>query len=258
MSDPNDTERADEHREATLDDVIEELKLARVKNKDWWDRVGPIFTGLSTLVLGLAGLLFTYTYNKTQSAINERQKVQDQETQQHQARVAEMEALQKFIPDLTAGEEKRERYALLFITTLGSKGLAARFADRLMASGAPAKEAKSAPTVTGTPAGEPRPADSQRRKKSGWVYLGHYIKEDRRWETRYFEFGDTADPSKFASTLTVWDRTGAVNVRTDMPSPAGEFQRVQDVLKPPSQVTVRSVREWYSTGYIWAEVEYEI
>ena len=75
--------------------------------------------------------------------------------------------------------------------------------------------------------------------------------EEQRWQTRYFEFGNTDDPSSFpASVLTVREMTGAIYVRIGMPSLAGEFQRVQDVLKPPSQVQVRSVKEWYSTGYM--------
>jgi hypothetical protein len=57
-----------ESRAATLDDVLAELKSQRSKPKDFWDRLGPISTFISSVVIGIAGLWFTYSYNMAQSA----------------------------------------------------------------------------------------------------------------------------------------------------------------------------------------------
>ncbi len=262
---------SNESREATLDDILEELKSQRSKKKDVWDRLGPISTFISSVVLGVAGLWFTYSYNMAQTANNERQISLNQETRRNEARVLEMQAVEKFIPYLTTEDEKKKEVALLVITTLGSPEFATQFAklnpskgtqaaaDRIMASAQTSNQVELPQSVTARPASsQPQPGVAQAVTKSGWVYLGHYVAEERRWETWYFEFGNAVDPSTFpASVLTVRERTGAINVRIGMPSPAGEFQRVRDVLKPPSQVKVRSVKEWSSTGYMWAEVDYE-
>jgi hypothetical protein len=260
-----------ESRRATLDDILEELKSQRSKKKDFWDRLGPISTAILSVVLGFAGLWFTHSYNMAQIRINERQGTQDQETKRQQARVLEMQAVEKFIPYLTTGDEKKKEVALLVITTLGSPEFATQFAklnpskgteaaaDRIMASAQPSNQGELPQSITAKPAtSQSQTGIAQTTKKLGWVYLGHYVAAERRWETRYFEFGNTVDPSTLpTSVLTVREATGAINVRIGMPSTAGVFQRVQNVLKPPSQVTVHSIKEWYSTGYMWAEVEYE-
>lgn len=262
----------DESRKATLDDILEELKSQRGKKKDWWDRLTPISTAVASLVIGFAGLWFTYSYNMAQTSINDRNSAQDQETKRQQARVLEMQAVEKFIPYLTAGDETKKEVALLVITTLGSPEFATQFAklnpskgtqaaaDRIMASAQPSSQNELPSSITSRPpTAIPTAGAPQITKRLGWVYLGHYVAEQRRWETRYFDFGNATEPSALlTSTLTVREATGAINVRIDMPSSAGAFQRVQDVLKPPSQVKVLSVREWSSTGYMWAHVEYEI
>jgi len=255
---------ADKSPEATLDDILEELKSQRGKKKDFWDRLGPI----STLLLGVVGLVFTYSYNMRQSEINAQQISQDQETKTYQARVLEMQAVEKFIPYLTTEDEKKKEVALLVITTLGSPEFATQFAklnpskgtqaaaDKIMASAQPDNQVELPQSVTSRPAAAI--TSDQAVGKTGWVYLGHYVAEERRWETRYFDFGNREDPSTLlSSVLTVREETGSINVRTGMPTPAGEFQRVRNVLRPPSQVKVRSIKEWYSTGYMWAEVNYE-
>ena len=109
-----------ESREATLNDILEELKSQRSKRKDFWDRLGPISTFISSVVIGIAGLWFTYSYNMAQTANNDRQISLNQETKKNEARVLEMQAVEKFIPYLTTEDEKKKEVALLVITTLGS------------------------------------------------------------------------------------------------------------------------------------------
>lgn len=260
-----------ESREATLDDVLDELRSHRRREKDFRDSLGPILTFISSLVIGATGAWFTWSYNMAQSAANERQHSQAQAAKKHESRILEMQAVEKFMPYLTAENEKKKEVALLVITTLGSPEFATQFVrlnpsqgtraatDKIMASAQTSNQVELPQSVTARPASrQPQPGVAQATKRSGWVYLGHYLAEARRWETRYFDFGIADDPANFLTLmLKVREETGPINVRIGMPSPAGEFQRVGDVLKPPSQVIVRSVREWSSTGYMWAEVEYE-
>jgi len=247
-----------------LHDILEELKSQRQRKKDIWDRLGAI----STLILGIVGLWFTYSYNMAQSASSERQSRLDQEAKKYQTRVLEMQAVKEFIPYLTAEDENQKEVALLVITTLGSTEFATQFAkinpskgtqtavDRIMASAQSADQAQLPQSVSAQNATSSVPDNGSR--KTGWVYLGHYDIKKGRWGTKYFDISDTANPSTLlSSVLKVSGITGAINVRIGMPTPTGGFLEVRNVLKPSSQVVVRTIREWYSTGYMWAEVDYE-
>lgn len=276
----------DEHSGTTLTDILDELKSQRSKKKDVWDRlvgVAALLSTLATMTLGGAGLWFTHSYNVRQSEINERQTKLDQENRKYQTRILEMQTVEKFIPYLTTEDEKKKKVALLAITSLGSPEFATQFAmldnskgtqaaaDVIMATASSSGQTDlPAPVTSRAAVAQFQPApprsettrtvpDTASPKKTGWVYLGHYIEAEQRWETRYFDFDTRSVPdSMVSSILKVRKETGTINVRTGMPSLAGEFQRVFDVLKPPSQVKVLAVKEWYSTGYIWAQIEYEI
>jgi hypothetical protein len=54
----------------------------------------------------------------------------------------------------------------------------------------------------------------------------------------------------------VLEETGSLNIREGMPTLLGKFRKVIDVLKPGSEVKIHNVKEWHSTGYMWAEVSY--
>lgn len=252
---------------ATLDDVLAELKSPRSKKKDFWDRLAPV----STLILGVAGLWFTHSYNERQAQNAERQAQQDVEAKRQQARVLEMQAVEKFVPYLTNDDERQKEVALLIITTLGSPEFATQFArlnpskgtqaaaDRIMASAAPPAQAGIAVSVAPKISqAKPSPGGTAVQYRTGWVYLGHYVAQESRWQTRYFDFAIASNPASLvSSSLTVRAQTGNINVREGMPTDAGEFLRVREVLKTGSEVKVRSVKEWSSTGYMWAEIDYK-
>ena len=181
-----------------------------------------------------------------------------------------MQTVEKFVPYLTHEDEGKKEIALLIITTLGSPEFATQFvklnpskgtqaaADRIMASGAAPNETQSPAAVVSKALPPADVPGTQPSRKSGWVYLGHYDSQAKRWKTHYFNFADSAEPSTLRNTVqTVRDRTGDINVRVGMPTPTGQFPRVREVLKPNSPVKVRSIEEWYSTGYMWAEIDYE-
>lgn len=257
---------------ATLDDVLAELKSQGVKKKDFWDRLAPASTFISSVVLGIAGLWFTHSYNESQAQIADRQNQQDQETKKHQARILEMQTVEKFIPYLTTDDERKKEVALLVITTLGSPEFATQFAklnpstgtqaaaDRIMATAASPNSTGSLTSVVAkvSPLTTNAANTVANKQTVGWVYLGHFVGSAHKWETMYFDMPPSTEPfSLTSSTLTVRLQTGNINVRVGMPTESGEFLNVKEILKPGSQVKVRTVKEWSSTGYMWAEVDYE-
>jgi cytoskeletal protein RodZ len=244
--------------DATLKDILEELKAQRSKKKDGWDRLSSISTFLSTVVLGGLGLWFTHTYNEHQS---ERELSSGQE----QVRVLEMQTVEKFIPHLITSDETEKEVALLAITSLGSPKFATKFVklspskgaqaagDAIMASATSAGQS----TVPAAIIAKSTASTSSNQQKTGWVYLGHYVVSEKRWQTWYFNVFPNVSPSTLVSkAISVRTETGAINVRDEMPSLDGEFGSVHEVLKPSSEVTVQEIREWYDTGYMWARITY--
>ncbi len=186
-----------------------------------------------------------------------------------------MQSVEKFVPYLTTDDERKKEVALLVITTLASPEFATQFAklnpsqgtqaaaDRIMAGAAQTSQTTQSVSVV---VSVPQPAQQQERPppvsaaagtKRGWVYLGHYVASEKRWETRYFDFPVSADPASLVSSSpAVRSQTGNINVRLGMPTDSGAFPAVSEVLKPGVRVKVLSVTEWSYTGYMWAEVDY--
>jgi hypothetical protein len=101
------------------------------------------------------------------------------------------------------------------------------------------------------------PGVSTTEKRKGWAYLGTYDAKDQHWETRYFDFNLNIDPKTFVGkTLKVRNKTGALNVRNSMPNEWARFGRIIDVLKPGTEVEIKEVKAWSSTGYMWAQIVY--
>jgi len=89
----------------------------------------------------------------------------------------------------------------------------------------------------------------------GWVYLGHYDSDKDTWKTRYFEFDSAIHPDNLKGNLLfVREETGSVHVRNSPPNPFGKFGDVVGYLRPAQKIKVLEVKEWFNTGYIWAQV----
>lgn len=94
-------------------------------------------------------------------------------------------------------------------------------------------------------------------KKEGWAYLGHYVRSSNEWKTHYFDFASGIEPNSLEGKwLKVREETGALNIRVGMPTATGKFLQVIDVLKPGSEAMIREIKEWHSTGYMWARITY--
>lgn len=126
---------------------------------------------------------------------------------------------------------------------------AQKVADSIMASAKPAYQKdvltqRQPEVVAGT-------------KTEGWAYLGHYQAEAKNWKTHYFDFDKQTVPQTLkGEKLTVREQTGALNVRSGMPTLTGQFQPITNVLKPGNEVEIIKVNEWHSSGYMWAKISY--
>lgn len=233
--------------------LLESIENQQSGRKDLWDRFSTISTFLSSVVVAVIGLYITTEYN-------ENQALRASETQKYQTRVLEMQTIEKFIPHLSGKEEETKKVALLALTSLGSPEFATRFAQLSPSKGTQAAADVIMATAQSKAQVEvfrPVVTKTNQISKSGWAYLGHYVNNDGRWETKYFKFSDNAQPSSFiGKTLQVRAETGQLNVRVDMPTPFGLFPKVIDVLKTGSSVTIQDVQEWQSSGYMWAKIGY--
>ena len=178
-----------DRREATLADVLDELKAQGSRKKDWWERITPVLTIISTLTLGAAGLWFTKSYNDRQAEFAKGQAERDAQAKQHQNQVLEMQAVEKFIPHLTSNDEAKKKVVILIINSLASPQTAANLAqlhesqgtqaatDVIMATATPPSQRHAPAAVTSKVSSAKGSAN-----KSGWVYLGHYEPEKRTGE----------------------------------------------------------------------------
>jgi hypothetical protein len=88
--------------------------------KDFWDKVSSVSTFLSSVIIALVGLVFTHSYN-------ERQALRDQVVKEQQLRLAQVELVQKFTPQLT-GSATDKKLAIIAIASLGNTELATNLA----------------------------------------------------------------------------------------------------------------------------------
>lgn len=227
----------------------------RPKEKDAWDRFSSVSTFLASLVLGLIGLWFTHSYNMAETARKDASDNRDAQAKAHDGKMLEMQTVEKFLPHLIAGTDKEKKAALLTMSTLADPSLAAKLGDMLgiqqgvdeiMAKAASKEQLQNPPVVT-------QPGT----EKTGWVYLGHYVADSHQWQSKYFSFSDSDTPDSLKDKqLAPRRETGDVNVRQDMPTPEGDFPKVINVLRTGTLVKVTDVREWDSSGFMWARISY--
>ena len=196
------------------------------------------------------------------TSIKEHQnKIQEQEN-----KLVEMQVLEKFIPHLEGKNESRKQTALIVISKLANPEIALHLrkiydspgtrkgGDTIMATAtSPSQETLPGTVVT--------KADTSNQAKSGWAYIGAYSTDKSgkaKWETRYFDFGEEKySPNDLVDQeVSVREKTGALNVREGMPNFLGQFPKVIDVLEPGSKVHILKVREWHSSGYMWAQISF--
>lgn len=110
-----------------LQELSKEIKSEK-KKKDIWDKISAVSTLASGVVVALVVLYFTLTFNERQSQRNSDLKVQEN-------RIAELQALEKFIPYLTGSEESK-KFAILTLSSLGYSEFVSKFAELDQGQGA--------------------------------------------------------------------------------------------------------------------------
>lgn len=199
--------------------------------------------------------------DKNVSIKEHQNKIQEQEN-----KLVEMQVLEKFIPHLEGEDESKKQAALIVISKLANPEVALDLRKIYDSSGT----RKGGDTIMATatsPSQETLPntvvskADTSNQAKSGWAYIGTYSADKSgkpKWETRYFDFDeDKYSPNDLVNqNVSVREKTGALNVREGMPNFLGQFPKVIDVLEPGSKVHILKVREWHSSGYMWAQISF--
>jgi hypothetical protein len=110
--------------------LVERLH-ARQGRKDGWERLASlsgVFTFISSVLIAAVGWYFTSAYNERQHEWNKAQAAREQESREHQNRLAEMQTVEKMIPHL-AKDEPSKQAALVALSVLASPRLASRFAE---------------------------------------------------------------------------------------------------------------------------------
>jgi hypothetical protein len=242
---------------------IDEISTRQKKSskKSWLDVLSSLSPLLSGVLIAAVGTAATIWYNGRQMHINHLNsldKYRPYVTSENPVeRVFGYRAFadldeEEFVIELIAA--KNDSAGINVLTTIVEKEegktsqKAESAANEIMASAISAEQQE-------TP--EPVLTTTKVSAKEGWAYLGHYVKSNNEWKTRYFDFGPDIKPSSFIKEwLKVREQTGALNIRVGMPTATGKFLKVIDVLKPGSEVMVHEVKEWYSTGYMWAKITY--
>ncbi|MFA6094311.1 MAG: CHAP domain-containing protein [Candidatus Paceibacterota bacterium] len=109
-------------------ELIDILKRNNGDKKDFWDKFSAASTFLSGVIVALVGLYFTNNYNVQQASRDESSKSQ-------QLRLAQVELIHKFIPQLN-GTEKEKKLAIIAISSLGNAELATKIAVLDQSNGA--------------------------------------------------------------------------------------------------------------------------
>ncbi len=198
----------------------------------WWHQL----TALATVASAGVGALATCVYNEQQT------------------RFREIETVEKFFPHLISTDRRLSNMAKLTVRTLLSNP---ELADRLIRASVEVTTEEAATKPEISPEELTQRREARKKEAHGWAYLGDYSKSAGMWQTRYFDFPPGANPDDFTGNeLKVRAETGSLNLRINMPTPAGTFPPVVDVLAPGQKVLVLDVKAWQSTGYMWAKISY--
>lgn len=254
--------------------------------KDTWDK----FKVVATIVVGLLSAAFARVQAAQRDHIHELEVAEANRNSEADRRIRELEVAnansnqqaelmlrekervlheveisEKFLPHLCCGTVPQRQMALLMMEALGHRDLMLKISATLAPSdeardvGNAAMRRAGAATSSGPGEKTGAPVTSAKGRSSGWVYLGDYEGPSKGWRTHYLEFDKKSSPQALVDrTFAVRDDTGALNVRSGMPSVEAEFGAVIRTVNVGQSVTIKSVHAWNETGFWWAEVEFAI
>jgi tetratricopeptide (TPR) repeat protein len=97
--------------------VLAELGRVQRNRKDFWDRLSALAPIVSGVLIAGMGLYATSSYNA------------------QQLKLQEIQTIEKFIPHLAGGDERRKRAAILALSSIGNTQLAAKMASLFASEG---------------------------------------------------------------------------------------------------------------------------
>jgi hypothetical protein len=220
------------------------------KKRDFWDKLSTFSIFLSSVVIGIAGLVINSSYN-------ERESLRMKENAEKEHQIAKVQTLATFTPFLSGNKESKEA-AVFAISILGYPELAIRI-SQLQQEDQKTSDAimRSAPQSIAPQLVAQFSPEKVLPKNTGWIYLGDYSVETGSWKTQYLNFDNREEPENLKNkSFAISRRTGAINVRAGMPTDAGEFLGIVKVLQPDLKVEVVEIKQWLTTGYTWAMVRF--
>lgn len=228
-----------------------------MSEKSGWDKFSIFTNFFSGVVIAIVGIAFTVMFSLEQNNISKKQA----ELTGQQIQISQLQALETFIPYLREDNKPEMRkFAAERIAEIAGADYATQLASIYKSKEIDLVAEKARATGLGVgqkelPKTRIATVSATGATKTGWAYLGTYLQG--KWKTRYFDFEIDRDPETIMNTnQVVRIKTGSLNVRAGMPDLVGNFPKVIDVLKVGSSVRIIQVKEWYTTGYKWARVEY--
>ena len=260
----------------TIDSISN--KIEKPRSKSWLDIASIATTFLSGVVIAsLIGwwtndakkreLTFEKMKHDQASLFQEydlelkrlKQRTEDIDKSQRREIYA-LEIIERFVPYVADSPEQRQ-IALIALSELGQETLSNKFSE--LYDDDETKKAVDYNQSTSLPVGQqevPKAilsagVEESSSKSKGWVYLGHYDQGD--WKTQYLNFKEDVKPSALSgNTYQVWEKTGALNVRSGPPGLFGKVKKVIGVLAEGSEVILIGDPETTLSGYVWHEIEY--
>lgn len=252
---------------AELKGRIDELSQQKKEptKKSWIDILSSLSPIISGVIIATVGTAATIWYNSRQMHINHLNSLDKYRTYVISENPVERTFGYRAFVDL--GEEEfvielisanNDSAGINILTTIANKSdakgvspqkqKAASAANQLMATALMPEQRVIPAAILAT---------REEASEEGWAYLGHYVASEKNWKTRYFDFPAIWSPQELNDkTLLVREETGSLNVRVGMPTMTGKFLEVKDALKPGSKAHVQEIKEWHSTGYMWAKISY--
>jgi hypothetical protein len=214
------------------------------KRRDAWDKVAILSGFFSAVLVALVGYLTVQSNaerarNEQIQRANETDRAMAHKIVEDQ--LLQVQTIEKFIPHAATGEDQ-QKIALVALRYLGNDafyaeltklGLTKAIRDTAAVVAASGTSSATAETAATAPPG------------MGWVFLGTYHAQAARWETQYLDFEIDAPPLSLQNKpLRVWEKTGALNVRSGLPDSKGLLPQVVRTLPEGVRVTPTKVRRW--------------
>jgi hypothetical protein len=240
-----------------LSNEIEILKKEFDKMKvNKWEKVKTFSTIISSLIIGVSGILITYYLGIQKAAQDEQQfrielnDRKDTESMKYYELLGSKDPIKRRTAEFALTYYERANWIIDWNRKDSSFEKSATH-DELMASNLESITSVSN-TELKTESEKTLNNTQVDRKKEGWVYIGDY--EESKWITRYYNFKLDTKPEKLLNSRLnpLYKRSP---IRSFMPSNEGSFGKVIGFLDANASVIILEVAPWSSTGYYWAKVK---